>query len=357
MMDDSPGAIPTVDRAVQSQGRVRLKQNINREQITFYLKSCRYFRFPFFDPTNCYRRDGLFGQLEECLLRVGDGLKQRFGRNFVSINLRGSWLRGIPIRGDDVDVLFIVDDLPEPERGEIREFTRKEMIKTNRLFRICRGKIEQGMKVEPIVFFDLSHLRTFLNTYMYGLGRFLERNRDRRRDTYQDAFLGSTLTEKKNQFLKSGILIPYVGWVYGRERKAEVFDEIARLLPIPSQPTMLYTVEEIDEAKETLRQAFIARNLIYPSLEIKKWVKLSDSDVDRLKEEAMALYPALRPVEDVYARAIINYIYTLEIEERFLGKVVTRERVLKFAPSYDSLVYDIREMAYLRVAKGVSGSD
>jgi hypothetical protein len=357
MMEEDIKALPRVDCAVQPESRVRLKQNISRQQITFYLKSCRYFRFPFFDPTNCYRRDGLFGQLEECLLQVGERLKQRFGQNFVSINLRGSWLRGIPIRGDDLDVLFIVKEISEPGKNEIREFTRKELLKTNRLFRMCRGKIEQGMKIEPIIFFDLSHLRTILNTYMYGLGRFLERNRERRRDTYQDTFFGSTLTEKKNQFLKSGILIPYVGWVYGRERKAEVFDEIARYLPIPSQPTMLFTVEEIDEAKETLRQAFIARNLIYPSLEIKKWVRLSDFDVDRLKEEAMELYPALQPLDDVYARAIINYIYTLEIEERFLGQVVTRERVCKFAPSYDSLVYDIREMAYLRMAKGVSGSD
>ena len=343
--------------AVAPLEKVRLKKNINQQQITFYLKSCQYFRFPFFDPTNCYRRDGLFGQLEECLISVGEELSKRYGRNFISINLRGSWLRGIPTRGDDVDVLFIVDELPNTDVVSIRDFTSRSLQQSNELFRMCEGKIEHGMQVFPIFHLDLSRVRTIMNTYMYGLGQFLRRNRERSRDTYQDGFLGSTLTEKKAQFLKSGILIPYVGWIYGRERKQEVFDELARHLPIPTQPTMLYSEAEVDDAKETLRQAFIARNLIYPSLEIKKWVDLKVLDIEDLKQEAVDLYPALRPLDEVYVRAIVNYMYTLEIEERFLGQVITRERVCKFAPTYDSLVFDVVEMAYLRVAKSSSGSD
>ncbi len=337
--------------------KVRLKKNISQKQITFYLKSCKYFRFPFFDPTNCYRRDRLFGQLEECLAAVGEELCKRYGRNYISINLRGSWLRGIPTRGDDVDVLFIVEDLPEAEVSSMRQYTAQALQQSNELFRMCEGKIENGIKVFPIFHLDIARVRTIMNTYMYGLGQFLRRNRERGRDTYQDAFLGSTLTEKKAQFLKSGILIPYVGWIHGRERKQEVFDELARHLPVPTQPTMLYSEEEIDEAKETIRQTFIARNLIYPSLEIKKWVDLKALDINDLKQEAVELYPALRPLEDVYARALVNYMYTLEIEERFLGQVITRERVSKFAPAYDSLVHDILEMAYLRVVKTSSGSD
>ena len=88
--------------------KIKLKKSISKEQIYFYLKSCKYFRFPFFDPSNCYRRDGLFGQLEDTLNLVGVKMKEEYGDNFVSINLRGSWLRGIPIAGDDLDVLFIV---------------------------------------------------------------------------------------------------------------------------------------------------------------------------------------------------------------------------------------------------------
>jgi hypothetical protein len=343
--------VPRDNCAPPAKGPGMLKKDINTQQITFYLKSCKYFRFPFFDPTNCYRRDGLFGQLEDSLYRAGDELTRRYGSEFISINLRGSWLRGIPIQGDDVDVLFIVNGLPEGEVQHMREYTGQILLKANPLFRICEGKIEYGMKVDPIIHLDLARVRTILNTYMYGLGRFLQRSCEPERDTYQDAFMGSNLTEKKTQFLKSGILIPYVGWVYGRERKQEVFEELSRYLPIPTRPTMLYSEEEVDETKETIRQAFVARNLIYPSLEIKKWVDFKALDVHALKEEAVALYPALEPLEDIQTRAIVNYIYTLEIEKRFLGEVVTRERVSKFAPNYDQLVFDILEMAYLRMAK------
>lgn len=351
MTDINKRSDPAADCAAPVKGPQKLKKDINKQQITFYLKSCKYFRFPFFDPTNCYRRDGLFGQLEESLCRVGEELTRRYGKDFISINLRGSWLRGIPIRGDDVDVLFIVSGLPEDEVRRMREYTRKILLEDNPLFRICEGKMEHGVKVDPIIYLDLAEVRTIMNTYMYGLGRFLHRNREKTRDTYQDTFIGSTLTEKKTQFLKSGILIPYVGWLYGRERKQEVFDELNRYLPIPTQPTMMYTEEEINEAKETIRETFVARNLIYPSLEIKKWVDLKAMDVHAAQEEAETLYPALKPLEDVHTRAVVNYLYTLEIEKRFLGEVVTRERVQKFAPDYDQLVLDILEMAYLRMAK------
>ncbi len=348
---------PSTDCAVPARGRVQLKTDVSTEQITFYLKSCKYFRFPFFDPTNCYRRDGLFGQLEDCLHMVGDELNRRYGANFVSLNLRGSWLRGIPIQGDDVDVLFIVDSLPEEEVASMRDYTQEELSAANPLFRMCEGKVEFGMHVSPIIHLDISRIRTIMNTYMYGLGQFLKRNEKKARDTYQDSFFGSTLTEKKTQFLKSGILIPYVGWVYGRERKQQVFDEIARYLPVPTQPTMLYSEAEVSETKETLRQTFIARNLIYPSLELKKYMDFGTLDIDALKQEAESLYPELQPLEEIYARAIINYIYTLAAEERFLGQVVTPERVQKFAPTYDQLVIDVLEMAYLRVAKASAGSD
>lgn len=328
----------------------KLKKNINKQQITFYLKSCKYLRFPFFDIHNCYRRDGLFSQLEECLHKVGEKMTKEYGANFVSINLRGSWLRGIPIQGDDVDVLFIISHLPESERIRIREYTRRTMIKENELFTMCEGKYEKGIKVEPIIFLDLADIEMIMNRYLYGLSRFLKKHTEENRDLYQDSFLGSKLTEKKAQFLKSGILIPYVGWLYGQNRKHEVFDEIKKTLPIPTKRTARNSAREIDEAKETIRQAFIARNLIYPSMEVKKWIDLRNSNVEAWKQEAIVLYRALKPLEEIFARAVINYIYTLEIESKFLGIAVTPERVQKFAPSYDSLVYDILETSSLRLA-------
>ena len=219
---------------------------------------------------------------------------------------------------------------------------------------MCEGKIVRGVKVEPVVFFDLTHLDTIMNSYMYGLGPFLAKYSEKSREADRDTYFRSELTEKKTQFLKSGILIPYVGWIYGRNRKKEVFDKIGAYLPVPTKNISLYSEEEIEETKETLRQAFIARNLIFPSLEIKKWINLKQVDVEELKEEAMQLYSALRPLEEVYARAIINFIYTLKIEEKLLGKILTRERIAKFAPTYDKLVYDILEMAYLRLDPSTS---
>ncbi len=325
-----------------------LKKTITQEQIRFYLKSCKYYRFPFFDPRNCYRKSGLFDRLEEALDETGRMLQMEYGRNFLSINLRGSWLRGIPIWGDDVDVLFIVNDLPKEKKLNILDYARKELRKKNPLFKMCEGKIEAGQKVEPITFLDLAEIPHIMNKYMYGLGHFLHRYESSGRDEFQDDFFGSKLTSKKTSFLKSGILIPYVGWIYGRDRKQEVFEVINRFLPIPTKKTGIYSEKEIDETKETLRQAFIARNLVYPSLELKKAVRLTNELADR-KDEAMNLYKNLAPLQEVYARAVINFLYTVKVEEKLLNTVVTPERIEKFAPTYDQLVYDIKEKAYQRL--------
>jgi hypothetical protein len=325
-----------------------LKKTISKEQIRFYLKSCKYYRFPFFDPRNCYRKSGLFDQLEEALDEIGRMLQMEYGQDFLSINLRGSWLRGIPIWGDDVDALFIVNGLPQESKRRILDYTRKELLKKNSLFKMCEGKIEAGRKVEPISFLDLKDVPHIMNKYIYGLGHFVAKYASSDRDEYQDDFFGSKLTAKKRDFLKSGILIPYVGWIYGRDRKKEVFDVINRFLPIPTRKVGVYSEKEIDETKETLRQAFIARNLVYPSLELKKVVRLTNELADR-KEEAMGLYENLAPLEEVYARAVINFLYTVKIEKQLLDGVVTPERIEKFAPTYDQLVYDIKEKAYQRL--------
>jgi hypothetical protein len=215
---------------------------------------------------------------------------------------------------------------------------------------MCEGKVMKGVKVDPIIFLDLSQIDTIMNKYMYGLTYFIEKYAQKHRDAYQDSYFGYELAEKKAQFLKSGILIPYVGWIYGRDRKKEVFSKIAEYLPIPTRDTSIFKRGEIEETKETIRQAFIAHNLIFPSLEVKKLIDLKTLEADDLKQEAMEIYQALEPLEDIYARAVVNYIYTLKIEKKLLGEVLSRDRIKKFASIYDKLVDDILKMAYLRLA-------
>lgn len=325
-----------------------LKKTISDQLMRFYLKSCKYYRFPFFDPRNCYRKIGLFDKLEDTLTEIGEKMQQEFGDDFISINLRGSWLRGIPVKGDDVDVLFIVNDLGRKQKQRILDYSRSYLKNKDPLFRMCEGKIEAGLKVDPIAFLDLKMIPVIMNRYMYGLEVFIKSCREKERDSYQDLYFGSRIKEKKSEFLKSGILIPYVGWIYGAERKKKVFKEIEKYLPLPTKKVPIYSEFEIDEAKETLCQAFIARNLVYPSLDVKKGVHLSEKNVSGLKKQAVSLYKNLEPLEDVFARAVVNYLYTLKIEERLLGERLTPVRIKKFSPSYDQLVYDIIEKAFLR---------
>jgi len=334
-----------------------LKKTINDHQMKFYLKSCKYYRFPFFDPRNCYRQIGLFDKLEDTLIEIGEKMQHEFGDDFISINLRGSWLRGIPIKGDDVDVLFIVNDLEKKRKQRILDYSRSYLKNKDPLFRMCEGKIEAGLKVAPITFLDLKKIPVVMNRYMYGLEAFMKSHREKERDSYQDLYFGSRITEKKSEFLKSGILIPYVGWIYGSERKKEVFNEIEKYLPLPTKKISIYSEFEIIEAKETLRQAFIARNLVYPSLDVKKGVHLSESSDSDLKEQAVELYKNLSPLEDVFARAVVNYLYTLKIEDRLLGERLTPGRIKKFSPTYDRLVYDIIEKAHVRKASGFPPQD
>jgi len=332
--------------------KFELKKTVNDVQMKFYLKSCKYYRFPFFDPRNCYRQIGLFDKLEDALAEIGEKMQQEYGDNFISINLRGSWLRGIPIQGDDVDVLFVVNDLKKEQKQRILEYSRIALKKKDPIFRMCEGKVEAGLKVDPITFLDLKMIPVIMNKYMYGLNAVIRSYKEKARDSYQDLFFGSKIIEKKAEFLKSGILIPYVGWTYGAERKKKVFEEIEKYLPIPTKKISIYSESEINEAKETLRQAFIARNLIYPSLDVKKGVHLSEHNVTGLKKQAIELYKNLEPLKDVFARAVVNYLYTIKIEDKLLGERLTPFRIKKFSPNYDKLTYDIIEKAFLRKVSG-----
>ena len=74
-----------------------LEKSVTEENLRFYLESSTRFRFPFYDPENPYRKNGLFVHLEETVMEAGEKFQNDYGENFVSINLRGSWLRATTI--------------------------------------------------------------------------------------------------------------------------------------------------------------------------------------------------------------------------------------------------------------------
>jgi hypothetical protein len=279
--------------------------------------------------------------LEETLMEAGAKFENEYGQNFVSINLRGSWLRGIPLEDDDIDLLFIIRDLPMKEQFYIQSYCRQVLREKNQVYKVCEGKEEDGRRVDPISFLDLNQLPTIMGSFMYGLRHFLNSNKTDQRDRFQDSFLGSKIREKLANFLQSGILIPYVGWIYGKWKKEEVFDELDSYLPIPSSEAGIYGEEEVEETKDILRQTFVARNLIYPAINLKEFVDPSEIHVPEFKEQALALYRSIEPLKRIHARAVMNYLYTSALEFKLFGYRLIMDRVERFAGHYDKLVHYI----------------
>jgi hypothetical protein len=318
--------------------KLHLDKKVTEKKLRFYLESSTHFRFPFFDPENPYRKNGLFLHLEETLMEAGGKFQKEYGQNFVSINLRGSWLRGIPLEEDDIDLLFLIRNLPLKEQSHIQSYCRKVLREKNQVYRVCEGKEEDGVRVDPISFLNLKQVPAIMGSFMYGLRHFLEDLRRKQRDNYQDSFFGSKLQEKLSNFLQSGILIPYVGWIYGKWNKKDVFDELGSFLPIPSRETGIYRKDEVEETKDILRQTFVARNLIFPAIKLKTFIAPSDIYIPEFKEEALALYKSIESLKGVHARAVINYLYTSAIELKLFGHRLIMDRVERFAGHYDTLV-------------------
>jgi hypothetical protein len=211
----------------------------------------------------------------------------------------------------------------------------------NELYKVCEGKVEGGIRVDPITFLDMAKVPTIMSAFMYGLCQFLEDDRRKKRDNYQDSFFGSKLQEKLSKFLQSGILTPYVGWIYGKWKKKEVFDELGFYLPIPIKEAKIYRADEVEETKDILRQTFVARNLIYPAIKLKKFISPYEIHIPEFKEEALALYKSIEPLKGVHARAVMNYLYASAIELKLFGKRLIMDRVERFAGHYDKLVHYI----------------
>ena len=97
----------------------------------------------------------------------------------------------------------------------------------------------------------------------------------------------------------------------------------------------------MEETKDIIRQTFVARNLIYPAINLKAFVDPSEIHVPEFKEEALALYMSIEPLKRVHARAVMNYIYMSALELKLFGHRLIMDRVERFAGHYDKLVHYI----------------
>jgi hypothetical protein len=306
-----------------------------REEMQEFFRSFMLYEYPVLDPNSRYHV--VFRQLLEALIRIGDRLKQEFPEKLVSLGLRGSYSHGHPYEGNDVDVLFVGEGLTS-EIEEVMLRIAGEELKPN-AFELCNGKMEMGLKLQPIRFLDLNNVEAILRSYMYGLAGLLYRGAE------EKGVVGhAPLAEKKSRLLQSGILIPYLLWVYGLENVSRVFGLISEHLPIPTRPTPLFSADVIDETKETIRQSYIARTLTGRPIHLTmatgyQLPELDENDYgSEPHREAEELFWALRPLKTIYLEAVRKHIIQAKLEMEVIGHRLSPERILTFAPSYNGLV-------------------
>jgi len=293
------------------------------------------YEYPVLDPNSRYYET--FKQLLEALHRIGDRLKQEFPEELVALGLRGSYSHGHPYEGSDVDVLFIGQGLT-PEIKEVMLRVSGEKL-TPHGFELCDGKVEMGLELKPVRFLDLNDVEAILKSYMYGLSNLLYRGEEE-----EHVVSPMPLAYKKSRLLQSGILIPYLLWVYGLENVSRVFHLISQYLPIPTRPAPLFSADVIDETKETIRQAYIARTLTGRPIHLAMTTgyqlpELEDDDFGSVPHrEAEELFWALRPLRTIYLEAIRKHIIQAKVEMDVIGRRLSPERILTFAPSYNGLV-------------------
>jgi hypothetical protein len=300
-----------------------------------FFRSFMLYEYPVLDPNSRYR--AIFRRLLETLTLIGDRCKQGFPEHFVALGLRGSYSHGHPYEGNDVDVLFMGEDLTEEIQEEMLRIADERLTPND--FELCHGKMEMGFDVQPIRFLDLREIEGILKSYMYGLSGMLYEEVD------ETAIVGrSRLAEKKKLLLQSGILIPYLLWVYGMENVSRVFRLISQYLPIPTRPIPLFGADVIDETKETLRQAYIARTLTGRPIHLTLATGYVVPEVEHedigtsVHREAEELFWALRPLKGIYREAIRKHIVQAKLEMEVVGRRLSPERILTFAPSYNGLV-------------------
>jgi hypothetical protein len=306
-----------------------------REEVKEFFRSFMLYEYPILDPNSRYHV--IFRQLLETLTLIGDRLKQEFPDKLVALGLRGSYSHGHPYEGNDVDVLFMGEGLTTEIEEVMLRITEEEL--APREFELCHGKVEMGLELKPIRFLDLGNVEQILKSYMYGLAGMLYEEQD------EEAIVGrSRVAEKKRILLQSGILIPYLLWVYGLENVSRVFRLISQSLPIPTRPIPLFGADVIDETKETIKQAYIARTLTGRPIHLTMATGYEVPDVkdedygSAVHREAEELFWALRPLKTIYQEAIRKHIIQAKLETEVIGRRLSPERILTFAPSYNGLV-------------------
>jgi hypothetical protein len=306
-----------------------------REEIEEFFRSFMLYEYPVLDPNSRYHV--IFRRLLETLTVIGDRLKQELREKLVALGLRGSYSHGHPYEGNDVDVLFMGEGLTAEIQEVMLRIAAEEL--APREFELCRGKVEMGVDLQPIRFLDLNDIEDILKSYMYGLAGMLYEKKE------EDPVVGrSRLAEKKRILLHSGILIPYLLWVYGMENVSRVFRLISQFLPIPTHPLPLFGADVIDETKETIRQAYIARTLTGRPIHLTMAMGYEVPEVEyedhgsAVHREAEELFWALRPLTGIYREAVGKHIIQAKLEMEVVGRRLSPERILTFAPSYNGLV-------------------
>lgn len=306
-----------------------------RAEIEEFFRSFMLYEYPILDPNSRYHE--IFRRLLETLTLIGDRLKQEFPEKLVALGLRGSYSHGHPYQGNDVDVLFMGEGLTGEVQEVMLRVAEEELAPGE--FELCHGKVEMGVEMQPIRFLDLGDIEGILKSYMYGLAGMLYEGRG------EDAIVGrSPLAEKKRLLLQSGILIPYLLWVYGLENVSRVFRLISQVLPVPTRPLPLFGADVIDETKETIRQAYIARTLTGRPIHLTMATGYQVPEIEEadfgsaVHREAEELFWALRPLKGIYRGAIEKHIIQAKLEMEVMGRRLSPERILTFAPSYNGLV-------------------
>ena len=309
-----------------------------RQKILDFFKSFEQYEFPICD------RDSdnwpLFSSLLRAVKRAGDNLRVKWPDRYIAMTMRGSYAHGHPYRGNDVDLLFIGENLTDEIRDGWLDIVSETLSNNDRPFALCEGRYEMGREIQPIRFLDLTRLPLIINTYLYGLESLM-----RRREVAEEMMLNySPLTEKKRALLQSGILIPYMLWVHGIEKVPKVLENISRLIPVPTRDLKFYPESSIDELKETMRQTYIARTLTGRPYHLSlstgfpiPFIEEEDYDSE-VREEAEKLFKNIAPLRKIYIDAIRKHVVQAKLEMQLYGRRISPDRIIRFSPSYDEIV-------------------
>jgi hypothetical protein len=106
----------------------------------------------------------------------------------------------------------------------------------------------------------------------------------------------------------------------------------------------MFGADVIDETKETIKQAYIARTLTGRPIHLTMATGYQVPGVEEedwgtaVHREAEELFWALRPLEKIYDEALRKHIVQAKLEMEVIGRRLSPERILTFAPSYNGLV-------------------